>query len=589
MLTVEYKYVVSREDLPSIAEELIRVDAYGLDIETAGTSIHPMDGKIRLIQLKLPSGIYVIDLFQVRDASCIFDAMRETNAIVIGFNLKFEQRWLLYHHNVVFRRLFCAFRASNLIYNGKNLRHDLYSVLARELDIAPQVEDRQMSDWSAFVLTKEQLDYAAFDVQHLFELRGALKIKLAKWSLNKVALIEFNVILPEASVENHGLPFDKDMWMSLAADNEIKSKALRMELIRELPNPSDQLCFPGIDPPFNLDSPVQLLKSLRKLGVKTESTREIHLASFISAFPVLQKLFLYREASKSLSSFGIEYLVHIHPKTGRIHCNFYPFTAAGRYATSHPNLGQIPRDKRFRKCFRPGKGKVLIIVDYSGIEMRGGAYVSRDPTLILIFKSGKDVHRATAAIIAGKSEADVTKDERQKAKSANFGFLYGMGSAKFILYAQMGYKVTFSPAEAKELRSSWLKAYSGVQVWQSEVVEEGKRRGYSRTLSGRIRFYENPDEVYSEYMNTPVQGSCTGDGIKLALRNVYDRLLKYNGRAFITHHVHDEIITECEDDPELIPAVKNDVQEGMKEAMGVLIPDIPIDVEGGVGTSWAEK
>ena len=589
MLDIDYEYVTNRAALPAIAEELIRVDCYGLDTETAGTSVSPLDGVIRLIQLNLPSGIYVIDLFQVREASVLFDAMNKTDAIAIGHNLKFEQKWLLYHHRVVLKRLFCTMRASFLIYNGKNLRHDIYSVIERELNMSPPVEDNQLSDWGRPRLTQSQLDYAAFDVVPLFDLRIALKKKLAKWGLNKAALLEFQVILPEGAIENKGIPFNKEKWLRIADENKIKAADLRSQLTAELPNPSNQLCFPGIDPPFNLDSPSQLLKSIQKLGVDADSTREINLAAFLADFPILKKLFAYRESSKAYSAFGPKYIDHIHPLTGRIHCDFYPFTAAGRYATSGPNLGQVPRDKRFRACFEPGNGRKIIVVDFSGIEMRGAAQITKDPTLTAIFKQGKDVHRATAAIIARKAEEEITKDERQRAKSANFGFLYGMGSDKFILYAQMGYGVTFSPAQAKSLRSDWFGTFSGIRAWQKKIVELSKRRGYSRTLSGRIRHYPRPEEVYSEYMNTPVQGSCTGDGMKLSLRNVYDRLQKYGDDVFMVHHVHDEIVTECGGDPDLVEAVNQDVCEGMKEAMAGLIPDIPIEVEGGAGSSWAEK
>lgn len=459
-----YTLVTSADQLGQIANEIIEAEAIGLDIET--TSLLPFAGEIRLVQLHTQKNIWVIDLFQTKTLGPVADALNSQRTIVIGQNLKFEQKWLLYKFGIELWPIFDTWRASVLIYNGLNLGHNLYDLYRRELGVESDIPDQGKSDWSG-VLTQQQLDYAAEDVVHLHALRSALRKKLVDRSLLRVALIEFGVILPEASVENNGLYLDQDKWLDLAQANEIRSKELHQQLIYELPNPKNQIALPGFAPSFNLNSPIQILESLTRLGVQgLENTQEMTLAMHVAEFPLISKLLDYREVSKRLGTYGPDFLEHINKQTGCIHSSFYPFTGAGRYSASDPNTQNVPRELIYRKCFTAPPGEVLIISDYSNIEMRVIAQLSKDKVLIKIFVDDEDAHYRTASILTGKAIADITKKERQEAKPVNFGFCIAEGQRV----------LTDSGLVPIEEVKDWHKVWDGVE-WVSHegVIDMGVR------------------------------------------------------------------------------------------------------------------
>jgi DNA polymerase I-like protein with 3'-5' exonuclease and polymerase domains len=626
---MEYEIVRSAERLGHIANEIISSPVMGLDIETTGfkpdvpgSSPSPFRDDIRLVSINTGNGIYVVDTYATKTLGPLIPALAESKGIKIAHNAKYEQKWFLQKHDLELWPLFDPYRASVLLHNGHNLGHNLYDLYERELKMAPPTRDLGASDWSQ-PLTQEHYDYAASDVTFLHALRDSLKPKLTAKGLNRTALIEFGAILPETAVELNGFPLDHEAWLQLAQENERKAQELYKQLIWELPNPKSQLTLLGFEPDINLDSPPQILASLRKLGLQQQceecrgrgrtrygegcvvcsgagnlplqNTREMTLAMFAAEYPVVKKLLEYRDFSKKVASFGPEYLRHINPITGRIHGEYFPFTGAGRYAMSKPNLQQIPRLAVFRKCFRAPDGRRFVLADYSNIEMRLVAEISNDKVLIEIFQRGEDAHYATAALLVGvpreKAKELVTKLQRQQAKPVNFGFIYGMQAPKLVLYAQANYGVSLTLKQAEEFRSRFFApgAYSRIAEWHEEVLAEGARSHMARTLSGRLRYLA--DDAHNELFNTPVQGSGA-DGLKAALRCVYLRLKKYgkwNGSVRMVHHVHDEIITETPDDPEIVSAVSKDLEEGMREGIIQFMRKVPVEVEAASGYTWADK
>jgi DNA polymerase-1 len=605
---IEYELITSQEKLPALAQAIAGASVYGLDIETASKdpkndpngALDPRRGNIRLIQYNVNNNVYVVDLYKTGGPGPLIEAMKDSKAVVIGQQLKFETKWFLFHHGLELTRVFDTWRADVIIHNGKKeLEHHLYAVWERWLGFKPQSGDRQRIDWSG-ELGKEDYDYAAEDVLYLLLLRDQIKPALAENGLNGTALLEFNVILPEAAVELNGFPFDAEAWIALATENQKESERLNYELIRELPSPTGQLGLFGYDPSFNLDSSDQVLASLRKLGLKQrvrvegtnthqwvdlQDTKEMTLAGFAAKYPIIEKFLKYREVSKQVSSFGPEYLANINRITNRIHSEYFPFTGAGRYSCNKPNLQQIPRAKKFRKCFRAPDGKIFILADYSGVEMRIVAEISGDEELINVFRSGQDAHYATASIIMEKLIKDITKDERQMAKPVNFGFIYGMMAAKLVLYAQANYGVTMSEQQAKRFRDRFFAKYNGIERWHKRVQRDGQRQHMAWTIGGRLR-YLGPD-AYNEFYNTPVQGTGA-DALKRSLRIVYERLKRHQGRAKIVHHVHDEIIVEADNDPDLIAAVKEDLHDGMADGISPYLKRVPVEVEPSSGFNWAE-
>jgi len=502
---VRYEYVTDASALGAVANRVEQAKLIGFDIET--TSLNPRDGKIRLVQLAMGDpadpDIYVIDLWQTEGLGPVLDAMRATKALFIIHNAKFEQKWFWWFHRFEFWPVFCTFRASAILYNGRReLRHNLDSVIVRELQEQPSNVGQGGSDWTRPNLGSEQLDYAAEDVLRLMRLYKALRQKLVQYGLLKCALIEFGVILPECRTELNGFHLAKDKWLALAEANLLNSKRLKEELLAELPHPMGQMALPGMTPGWNLGSPKQMLGSLHRIrGLhELEDTKEITLAMEAGRFPIIKKILEWRGYNQRVKTFGPNYLRWVRSDTGRIHTEYYALLAAGRYSSSKPNLQQIPRDADYRDCFTAPPGRVLILADYSGIEMRIVAEISNDPELIKVFTSGDDAHYATAAIILEKPVSEVTKAERQFAKPVNFGLIYGMMPAKLVLYAQSGYGVAMSLGQAERYHKRYFDRFRGVARWHNKVSRDGRRQGISRTLSGRLRWLD-PQKSWNEFKN----------------------------------------------------------------------------------------
>jgi len=601
---VNYHLIVDAGRLSEVADAIARAPVIGHDIET--TSLDPRDGEIRLAQFIVPSEenegagtIYVVDLFRTKGFGPVLQAMRDSKAIWVIHNAKFEQKWYWFHHRLHLWPIFCTFRASAIIYNGlQNMRHDLYAVMSRELNIQHVSKDQSQANWGG-LLTEDQIHYAAEDVLHLLRLRMALRDKLDRDRLLGTALIEFEVIFPEGRVELNGFPINKDKWEALGEANTIERVRLRDELLSDLPHPTGQLGLPGMTPSWNLDSPQQMKAVLQRLGVKfadDEGTAEIVLAQKASKCKFIPKILTYRHIAQFVKSFGPQYLEHVRADTGRIHPDYFPMLVTGRYAPSKPNLSQIPRDAAFRQCFAPLPGRIFVLADYSGIEMRICAEISGDDALTGVFVRGEDVHKATAAIITGKSPEQVTKGERQEAKPVNFGFIYGMMPDKLVLYALANYGVVLSLGQARKYRARYFEKYSGIEAWHRLVIRDGQRTGVSRTLSGRIRYLDR-HEAHNEFMNTPVQGTGA-DALKSSLAIVQRRIdadfgvspaKQADGPVCLAHHVHDEIISECDDTPEMVEHTKVVIHDGMYEGMTRFLKNVPTVVDPSAAHSWAEK
>lgn len=456
MAKIEFELVKSAERLGHIANEILDSPVTGLDIETTGYKPDQKDSRpspfrddIRLMSINTGKNVYVIDHYETKTLEPVVRALEETKGIKLASNAKYEQSWLLSQYNAELWPLFDPFRASALLTNGKKLPNDLYSMYERYLKIAPPTKDLGASDWS-LPLTPEQYEYSASDVTYLHQLRDVLKPQLAKQGLNRVALIEFGAILPESAVELNGFPIDSEAWLALAAENQAKAAELHKKLVWNLPNPKAQQTLFGFEPDLNLNSPPQMLASLRKLGIKQQceecrgkgvtryreacgicqgtgivelqNTKEMTIAMFAAEFPIVKELIEYRGYDKSVSTYGPEWLRWIDITTGRLHSSFWPFTEAGRYSSAKPNIQNLPRDKRFRRCFKAPNGKRFRLGDYSNIEMRIIAELSQDPRLLQIFRNGEDAHYVTAATLVGRAISEVTAHERQQAKPVNFGF-----------------------------------------------------------------------------------------------------------------------------------------------------------------------
>lgn len=605
MAELEYDFITEAHLLPQLAQRLADAPDYGYDVEA--TSLDPRLGEFRLAQYNIGGKIYVVDLFKTGGHGVLLDGMRDCKGVSTIHQATFEQKWHLFKHKFVFPRPFCTWRASNIVDNGREeLSHGLWDLEKRYLNVEHDTtEDMQRSDWSG-ELTPRQILYAAKDVQWLPDLRVKLKDRIVKEGLIDTATLEFGVIPVEVDVELTGLGFNKAKWLALAEENEVQADILRDQLLRELPTPlsGEQTTMFGLAPNWNLDSSQQLIKSLRKLGMKQKDTtfdEETHkphtkivpihetneevLAQCAGEFPICAKIIKYRGHRQRVKTFGPQWLEHVNKQDGRVHTHFWPFTGAGRYSTSNPNTGNIPRDKEYRACFEAPPGRVMVLSDFSGVEMVILAEVTQDPELIRVFRNDIDIHKNTASIVMAKAITELTKEDRQNAKPVNFGFAYGMGWMRFGIYALMNYGVVVNDAQSKLFRERYFERYSGVDRWHKRALRDGQRLGYTRTLGGRIRYL--PSTSRNEFFNTPVQGTGA-DSLKRALRDVWNQLQNHPGNPRVCHHVYDEIIVECDDDPEVIASVKKILQTAMIASLSRYVKAVPVKADPSHGKNWSE-
>src|SRR5439155_21287204 len=271
--------------------------------------------------------------------------------------------------------------------------------------------------WSAPRLSGAQLEYAANDALILLQLYDCLRGKLERAKLGGVAELEMSALPGIAWLEFAGAPFDADAWV------ELSEEALSEKLVLE----GEVVAILGV-PDLNLDSLKQVRVALAGIGIDVPNTNEETLTEVAAHHPVIASFRAYREAGKRANTYGIEFLRHVQPTTGRIHADYFQIGAAtGRMSCREPNLQNIPREPAYRACVRPDERRRLVKADLSLIELCVSAGLSRDEHMIRAIAERQDFHRLTATALFRKPAEEVATSERAFGKSVNFGTLYGQG------------------------------------------------------------------------------------------------------------------------------------------------------------------
>lgn len=348
---------------------------------------------------------------------------------------------------------------------------------------------------------------------------------------------------------------------------------------------------------FNINSPKQLGEILfDKLQLtvhkKTKSgysTAEDVLEKLYEEHPIIAKILEYRSLSKLNSTYVEGLIPYINPSTGKIHSYFHQtITATGRISSTEPNLQNIPTrielGKRLRKVFKPANGYIYIDADYSQIELRVLAHISKDENMIHAFLNHEDIHKQAASKVLNIPIEEVTKEQRSHAKAVNFGIVYGISD--FGLAQQLG----VSRKKAKEYIDQYLEKYSGIKQFMDDIVELAKKQGYVETLFHRRRYI--PEIQSSNYnirqfgaraaMNTPIQGTAA-DIMKIAMIQVYQELKNNNLKSKLVLQVHDELIIETA--KEETQQVKDILKDAMENAIHL---DIPLEIEMSEAKNWYE-
>jgi DNA polymerase-1 len=305
---------------------------------------------------------------------------------------------------------------------------------------------------------------------------------------------------------------------------------------------------------------------------------------------IAEDILTFRELTKLQSTYVDALPLLINPKTGRVHTSYAQAVAVtGRLSSNNPNLQNIPvrteRGREIRKAFIPrGNDFTLISADYSQIELRIVAAISGDTNMCAAFRDGKDIHTATAARVYNVAESEVTKEMRYKAKSVNFGIIYGQGA--FGLADNLG----ISRTEAKEIIANYKREFPGIQEYMDSTIKFAKDNGYVETLMGRKRWLRDINSsnftvrgfAERNAINSPIQGTAA-DMIKLAMHKIHSGMKQAAMKSRMILQVHDELIFDAHHSE--VKALTDLIIEGMQSAMS-LPNGVPVIAECGSGPNW---
>ncbi len=582
-----YQFITEVRQVPKAISELRQSAVIALDTEATGFDPHQAD--LLLVQLAMPGFAYLFDA-RMLDLTKLKDLLEDSAIVKIAQNASFDYRMLKAKLGIEAGPFFDTMLAERVLTSGYSRENSLEAIARKYLGIQLEKELRETFANHQREFSKRQLDYAAADALVLPQIQEAQSRALESEGLMRIAELEFRVVPVVAEMELRGFKIDVNRWREIIHEYERKRDEAAEKIQNEL-RPHFQHTqvdlFGRQAAVVNLNSPAQILGAFRKVGFDLPSTGEevLQRCNHLLA----QMLLEYRGYEKILTAFGENLIAKINPKTGRIHPDYMQIgTDTGRFSCSNPNLQQIPSDSLFRRCFVAERGYKLVVADYSQIELRIMADLSRDPVFIKAFKEGVDLHSLTASQMFSIPIGQVTKEKRFHAKSINFGLMYGRGAKS--LAAQL--KV--SEEEAQQLLQKYFATYKKVKSWLDRAGRLAVTRGYSETVMGRRRGYPdlNPADpgydrqsayVERQGKNMPIQGT-SADMMKLAMVYVYEKVKELHLTASPVHTVHDELVVEAKSDQ--AEEVARVVEEGMERAGREILKEVPIKVSVGISDYW---
>lgn len=596
---VEYRTLKSIDDLSMIEKLIHESKCFAFDTET--TSIDSLEAELVGVSFSFEanSGYYLPIAHQEKTAISRDEALRWLKQIieasqdkVIGQNLKYDLQ-VLRNHQINIKRFYADTMLMSYSINSTASRHNLDALAEYYLNIKTiKFEDvmgkgkNKLKNFSE-VPIKEATNYAAEDADITLQLYRTFETKIDDKTTKMLQEIEYPMIFVLMEMEATGALIDIKHLNSLS--NNFGSKLIN--LVQKIHKHSGVV--------FNIDSPKQLSEVLfDKMGIEAKGLKKTSSGYYSTSESVLQKLadeneiikdiLEYRTLAKLKSTYT-DKLSEICDLGSRVHTSYHQaVTSTGRLSSSDPNLQNIPiRTKDgivIREAFIAPQGKKLLAIDYSQIELRLMAHYSNDEIMVKSFNNNEDIHKRTASEIFGVDIQDVDDDMRRKAKTINFGLLYGMSA--FGLSNQL----SVTRAEADIFLESYFDRYSGVSAFMKNIVEDAKGKKYVETLHGRKIHVPNIES--SNYLmrqaseraaiNGPLQGSAA-DIIKIAMIKIAEWIEGNDQEIKMILQVHDELIFEVPDsygEENIEPIIKL-----MEQSTEI---NVPLKAEYGFGSNWRE-
>jgi DNA polymerase-1 len=596
--SVDHNYIVleNSSDIKKFVNKVNTLKEFCFDSET--TDINPLDAELVALTFswKKGSGYFIHFPESQQETKAILEIVRPVfenpDTLKIGQNIKFDIQVLANYGIEVKGPLFDTMIAHYLL--EPDMRHNMNLLSETYLGYSPVhieslIGEKGNSQKNMRSVPVDKLkDYAVEDADVTYQLENVFEPRIKAEGLGDLAHdIEMPLINVLATMERNGVILNLDDLKAITINLREDIISLEKEIYS----------LAGTE--FNISSPKQLgdilfirLKLDEKARVtKTKQfiTSEEILQRLTSKHPIVDKVLEYRGLKKLLSTYVEALPLLVDKRTGRIHTSFNQAVAStGRLSSNNPNLQNIPvRDERgreIRKAFVPEKGHIFLSVDYSQIELRLIAHLSKDKSMIADFLSGNDIHAATAAKIFGVEIKDVTREMRSKAKTANFGIIYGISSFG------LSERLTIGRKEAKELIDGYFNSYPGVKIYMDESIKKARDAGYVTTMFGRKRYLRDihsrnqvvRGNAERNAINAPIQGSAA-DIIKIAMIRIYNRMRSENFLSKMILQVHDELIFEV-----VISELEKLKELVLYEMSNAVKLDVPLKVDWGTGKNWFE-
>jgi DNA polymerase-1 len=596
----DYRLITDQNEFLALLEDLREAKCFAIDLET--TSPYPMWADLVGISLShSPNQAFYIPLgHRLREGSPqlpmawvleqLKPLLEDGEVKKVGQNIKYE--WIvLNRHNIHLQGIYFDTMIASYLLNPTKHNHNLGEIAREYLD-RTVIDYKEVVGTGVKAVTFDQIepekarDYSCEDADVTLQLSHLLFPKLKEEGFKDLFdQVEKPLIIVLAKMEMNGVKIDLDLLQEYSKEIETQLQQ-KMERIYGLTGEV-----------FNINSSQQLGKILfdkLKLPVikktKTGYSTDVEVLTKLSFHHDLPLEILgYRNLSKLKSTYIDALPKLIHPKTGRVHTSYnQTVTATGRLSSSDPNLQNIPvraeEGSRIRQAFIPEKGWTIVSADYSQIELRILAHLSKDETLLEAFQRDKDIHARTASEIFGVPMEKVTPSMRREAKVINFGIIYGM--SPYGLSQQLG----TDPKIAQDYIDQYFKKYNGVQTYIQNSLEEARQKGYVTTLLHRRRYL--PDihsptvaiRQASERMaiNTPLQGTAA-DIIKVAMIHIQNQIEEIGLFTKMIMQVHDELVFEVPEGE--LPKAPSLIQNEMETVMEL---SVPLKVSIHSGKNWAE-
>jgi len=593
----DYELTDTPEKRKALVTLLTKEKLFCFDTETTGLDVQHAELVGMSFSVKPKTGYYVpvpADATEAKKLVAEFKSVFENEKTVkIGQNMKYDISMLRQSGVEVKGTLFDTMIAHFLI--RPEMRHNMDVLAETYLNYAPVsietlIGKKGKEQGTMRDVPLEQIkEYAAEDADITLQLHKKFAPELKKTGVQKLFdEVEMPLIPVLADMEAEGITVNKEALYELSGVLE-KDIVKADREIQELAGAS-----------FNVSSPKQvgevlfekmkIVEKPQKTKTGQYSTAEDVLSKIESKHPIIKRILDYRELVKLKNTYVDVLPEMVNAKTGRIHTSYNQVVAVtGRLSSDNPNLQNIPvrteRGREIRKAFIPrGKDFILLSADYSQIELRIIAGLSGDKGMIQAFKSGEDIHSATASKVYGVALKDVTSDMRRNAKMVNFGIIYGISAFG------LADRLNITRTEAKEIIENYFRQYPDVKEYMDMSIEKAQSKGYVETILGRRRYLRDINSAnqtvrgFAERnaINAPIQGSAA-DMIKVAMIRIHGEMKKRKLASRMLLQVHDELVFDVHEKE--LAEVKKLVEEKMSTALTL---PVPVEVSLGTGRNWLE-